>query len=243
MLPAFGNDYVPGILAGTLAAKQAGEAARSLDVGYFVDGSLRGGKGLSQGTRKTVMEGLTRPVTVWADRRLRDERAAHEVRSFTIDGRKRAAVLATGTEVLFLPPHFPRLDSLSVYNGWFSEISRLVQVTSAVANLAVRTRAGARFVHFVNERMEGAPGGPDEKERARSRAHTVAVARDSSGSILSEIHVKGPSVYDLTAELMAWAADELAHGRGQTPGVVGPIEAFGLETLVDACRTIGLAVV
>ena len=114
---------------------------------------------------------------------------------------------------------------------------------SAVANLAVRTRAGARFVHFVNERMEGAPGGPDEKERARSRAHTVAVARDSSGSILSEIHVKGPSVYDLTAELMAWAADELAHGRGQTPGVVGPIEAFGLETLVDACRTIGLAVV
>lgn len=45
MLSAFGNDYVPGILAGALAAQQAGDELHSMDIGYFVDGSLRGGKG------------------------------------------------------------------------------------------------------------------------------------------------------------------------------------------------------
>jgi hypothetical protein len=39
LLPAFGYDYVPGNLAGALAAREAGEAATSLDIAYFVTGS------------------------------------------------------------------------------------------------------------------------------------------------------------------------------------------------------------
>ncbi|GGN94083.1 hypothetical protein GCM10011579_093240 [Streptomyces albiflavescens] len=34
LLPAFGYDYVPGILAGTLAARQGGDAVRAIDIGY-----------------------------------------------------------------------------------------------------------------------------------------------------------------------------------------------------------------
>ena len=56
LLPAFGYDYVPGILAGAMAAEQAGDAGRALDVGYFTSGSLL--PGLSHGTRSTLRDGL-----------------------------------------------------------------------------------------------------------------------------------------------------------------------------------------
>ncbi|MGK2865594.1 MAG: hypothetical protein ACSLFA_02950 [Mycobacterium sp.] len=51
----------------------------------------------------------------------------------------------------------------------------------------------------------------------------------------------GPSIYDLTAELMAWVARQLATELANTAGVLGPVEAFGLDTVRDACAEIGLA--
>lgn len=96
MLPAFGNDYVPGFLAGAIAIELAGGPATALEIGYFINGSLRGGKGLSQGTRKTVAEAMTLPVTVWQNRALVDRRTAEHVRSFRIDGRARRLPLPQG---------------------------------------------------------------------------------------------------------------------------------------------------
>jgi short subunit dehydrogenase-like uncharacterized protein len=37
MLPAFGYDYVPGVLAGSLALAEAGAAGRSVDIGHIQD--------------------------------------------------------------------------------------------------------------------------------------------------------------------------------------------------------------
>lgn len=242
MLPAFGNDYVPGFLAGAVAIQRGGTTVRSLDIGYFIDGSLRGGKGLSKGTRTTVAEGLSLPVTLWHNHTLVDRRAAATVRSFRIDGRTRTAALATGTEVLFLPREHPQLASVTVYNGWFPEISRLLPLVTALTTTVSQLPLGARALDTVLSRTTGEPGGPDTAERARTRAHTVAVAKDAGGTVLAEVHVVGPSVYDLTAELMAWAGDELAHGRAAAAGVLSPTEAFGLDTLTRACADIGLVV-
>lgn len=242
MVPAFGNDYVPGVLAGAVAAREAGDSARSLDIGYFVDGSLRRGRGLSSGTRATMSDAITLPVTVWKNGRLEDQRAASRVLTFDAGARRKAAMLATGTEVLFLPPAFPHLESVEVYNGWFPELSRAMSLLSAVVNTAVRIEPGRRLVAAVTGRSGGAPGGPDAAERSRSGAHTVAVARDRGGAVLAEVHATGPNVYDLTAELMAWAADRLASGHGEQPGVVGPVEAFGLDTLLAAGAKMGLTV-
>lgn len=239
MLPAFGNDYVPGFLAGAVALERAPEAT-SVDIGYFIDGSLRGGKGLSHGTRTTVAEGLTLPVTLWRDRAVVDRRAAAVVKSFRINGRRKAAVLATGTEVLFLPREFPQLVDVTVYNGWFPATSRVLPAVTALASAASRTGRGARMTQKTLARTVGPTGGPDAAERARTGAHTVAIARDAAGAALAEVHVTGPNVYDLTAELMAWAGIELAHGRADTAGVVSPTEAFGLTTLTRACADIGL---
>ncbi|MFJ9867523.1 alpha/beta fold hydrolase [Streptomyces sp. NPDC101165] len=140
LLPAFGYDYVPGILAGTLAARQGGDAVRALDIGYFATGPLL--HGLSQGTRATMRDGLTLPSARWNQRRLVEERTAAHVHPFTVRGRRKNAFLVSGTDVLFLPEGFPLLDAVTVYNSWFPALSRPTTVLSALADTAARHRAG-----------------------------------------------------------------------------------------------------
>ncbi len=238
LIPAFGYDYVPGILAGALALDEAGARAFSVDVGYFATGPLT--SGLSQGTRKTVMDGLSLPAPVFDDGELVDRRAAQQVLDFPVNGRRRKAILASGTEVLALPHAYPQLGRVRVFNGWFPELARPMQGLSAVATALARTRAGERLLAAATSRMIGPPGGPDAAERARTRSVVVAVARSRSGEVLAEVEVQGPSAYTLTAELMATAADRLARGLGRAAGVVGPLDDLGAQEFVRVCAEVGL---
>ncbi|MFJ9707182.1 saccharopine dehydrogenase family protein [Streptomyces sp. NPDC101234] len=239
MLPAFGYDYVPGVLAARLAVRQGGDAVRAVDVGHFATGSLR--RGLSQGTRNTGRNGLTLPVPHWHGHRLIDRRPASNLRDFTVRGRRRTAFLLSGTEVLFLPQAFPQLDTVSVCNGWFPALSRPVQAVSAAAATAARHVFGRKLLGLLTRPMSGQSGGPDAAERARTRSHTVAVACDAPDGVpLAEVRLEGPSIYTLTAELIAWGAHRLATRHDLTPGVVGPVEAFGLDALRLGCAEVGL---
>jgi len=242
MLSAFGNDYVPGFLAAGHAIRDGGASVRQLEIGYFIDGALNGGKGLSQGTRKTTAEGLMLPVLEWSNRRLVGRRAASRTRVFHAGGRRKSAVLASGTEVLYLPDDYPQLDSVAVYQGWFPEASRIMPALSLLLSTLARTKAGARVVGAILSRTAGPPGGPDAAERALTGARTVAIAKDGSGRVMSEVQVVGPNVYDLTAELMAWAAERLVNGEFASAGVVSPIQAFGFDELSRACGELGLSV-
>lgn len=236
--PAFGYDYVPGVLAGALAARAGGSAVRAIEVGYFAIGSLR--NGLSQGTRKTMAEGLILPAPVWRHGQLVNETTARQVREFPVRTTRKKAFLVSGTEVLFLPSQLPRLDSVTVYNGWFPQLSRAIQLVSTLANTTARLPYGRNLVEALAARTVGGSGGPDTAERARTLSHVVAVARAASGEAVAEVHLEGPSPYSLTGELMAWAAHQLASGAGITPGVVGPVDAFGLDELVTGCAGVGL---
>lgn len=238
LLPAFGYDYVPGILAGALALADAPAATRA-EIGYFATGPLW--KGLSQGTRATMADGLTLPSTVWRDGRLTDVRTAASASAFTVHGRRRTAFLVSGTEVLALPRLHPTLREVEVYNGWFPPLSRAITVTSAVADRLARRPAGRRLVERIAHLAVGPAGGPDAAERKRTRTHAVARATDASGSPLAEVHVEGPSIYSLTGELLAMAAHLLATGAGEEAGVVTPIEAFGAQLLESCCADVGLA--
>ncbi|QRY64120.1 saccharopine dehydrogenase NADP-binding domain-containing protein [Gordonia sp. PDNC005] len=238
MLPAFGYDYVPGVLAGHLAAREAGDQATSIDVGYFATGPLR--RGLSQGTRKTLADGLTLPVTVFADGRHADRRAASDVVVFPVQGARRRAILASGTEVLQLPEAHPHLRNVRVFNGWFPSLARPMQAASFAAAMSARSAAGRRVLSGVLSRTSGPAGGPDETERAKVRGLAVAVARDDTGRVLSEVEVDGPSPYSVTAELMAVAAQRLARGLGRSPGVVGPVDGLGEDGFTSLCDEVGL---
>ena len=238
MVPAFGNDYVPGILAAGLAVADAGAEASAVEIGYFASGSLR--NGLSQGTRTTMADGLSLPVLVREGGRLVDRRAAQSVRTFEVGDRRKQAVLATGTEVLFLPEQFPQLRDITVYNGWFPALARPTQVLAAAAWLAARSSLGRRGLAALTARTTGPAGGPDTIERARTRTQVVAVARSDRGERLGQAGVEGPNVYTVTGDLMAAAAHRLAGGHGQTAGVVGPVEAFGAPAFAELCAEVGL---
>ncbi|WP_433593674.1 saccharopine dehydrogenase family protein [Nocardia sp. CA-145437] len=237
MLPAFGYDYVPGVLAGTLAALEGGPAVRSIDIGYFATGPLW--RGLSQGTRTTMRDGVTLPSARRRRGVLVEERTASRVRAFPVRGRRRNAFLVSGTEVLHLPATFPTVEDVSVYNGWFPVLSRAAGPLSGFTAVATRIPLGRKLIDACTRPVIGPPGGPDAAERERTRSHVVAVATGSTGP-LAEVHLEGPSIYNLTGELIAWAAQQLASGAGRTAGVVGPIEAFGFDELRDGCADIGL---
>ncbi|WP_304454641.1 trans-acting enoyl reductase family protein [Nocardiopsis sp. YSL2] len=242
MLPAFGYDYVPGILAGTLAARQAGETARALDIGYFVAGPLR--NGTSQGTRATMRDGLTLPSVRRSRHRLVEERTASRVRGFTVGGRRTSAFLVSGTEVLFLPETCPALSDITVYNGCFPALSHPISLLTAVADAVNRVPGGRGLTELLTRPLAaGPPGGPDATARARTRSHVVALASTGApdGAPLAEVHLEGPNPYSLTGALIAWAAHRLTTGSDATPGVVGPVDAFGLDAFRDACAGIGLA--
>ncbi|MFJ5280896.1 saccharopine dehydrogenase family protein [Streptomyces parvulus] len=244
MLPAFGYDYVPGILAAALALREAGPAARAVDVGYFATGPIW--RGISQGTRTTMRDGMTLPSARLHRHRLVDERTASRVHRFTVRGRRRSAFLVSGTEVLFLPEEFPDVDDVTVYNGWFSGLSRPLSLYSALVDATTRLPAGRRVSDALTRPLLiGPPGGPDAALRERIPSHVVAVASSvgRSKAPLAEIHVEGPNPYALTGELIAWAADRLATRSGATPGVVGPTTAFGVDTLREGCAEVGLVTV
>ena len=240
MLPAFGNDYVPGILAAGFAMRDGREQVRSLEVGYFISGEPSGTTDMSQGTRKTMMEGLTLPSLVWSDGHIVERRTGSTTRTFTIHHKPRPSILASGTEVLFLPGDFPQLDNVTVYNGWAPDAARFMPVVSAVVNGVAATGLGRMLLAKATERMEGPEGGPDAAARARTGLQTVAIARDAAGQVLADALVEGPNGYTITAELMAWAAIELANGNFEGTGVIGPIEAFGFDKLAAASAEMGM---
>ncbi|MEU6626621.1 saccharopine dehydrogenase NADP-binding domain-containing protein [Streptomyces litmocidini] len=244
MVPAFGYDYVPGVLAAALALQKAGEAARSIDIGYFATGPIW--RGISQGTRTTMRDGMTLPSARWHRHLLVDERTASRVRRFTVRGRRKSAFLVSGTEVLFLPQEFPQLDDVTVYNGWFPELSRFLSLYSALAHATTRLPGSRKLTDALTRPLLiGPPGGPDAALRARIPSHVVAVASTGTqGSApLAEVHLEGPNPYSLTGELIAWAARHLATHSDVTPGVVGPTTAFGLDTLQQGCAELGLVTV
>ena len=244
LLPAFGYDYVPGILAGGLAAERAGAAGRQLDVGYFTTGSLF--PELSSGTRSTLRDGLFLPAVRFKGGRLVEVRTAADIHVFPVSGTRRGhktGLLVPGTEVLFLPDAFPQLDTVSVYNGWFGPFSRALSLMSAVSSAAARSARGRRVLEKLTSPIVGKPGGPDSARRAKTRTQAVATVTGTDGELLSSVQLTGPNVYTLTGELIAWGAEQLRDREDLSPGVASPLSVFGLEGLARGCADVGLVTV
>ena len=83
--------------------------------------------------------------------------------------------------------------------------------------------------------------GPSEQERSASRCVVIAIARDHQEREIARVRLVGPDPYDITASLMAWAAQGLAAG-GTPTGAQTPLSAFGQPSLLAACEAAGLRV-
>ena len=237
LLTAFGYDYVPGILAGALALREAGPAAVRVDVGYF----LRGPGAMSGGTAASGAGIVLAPSYAWRGGRLRRERTAARSRTMHLRGRDKPAVSWGGSEHLALPRFAPGLRDVNVYLGWTGPLTRPAVVGSAVLAAAVRL-PGVRpaLGALAGRLLPGSTGGPDAAARARVRTQAVAEAYDSAGRRLARVLLEGPNPYDLTGALLAWGAVRARDGGLRGSGALGPVDGFGLAELERGCAEVGL---
>jgi NAD(P)-dependent dehydrogenase (short-subunit alcohol dehydrogenase family) len=219
MLPAIGYDYVPGNLAGAVAIERAGDAARSVEVGYFLTGrNPRTTESFSKGTLESLEASSEAVGFAFSGGRIVDTHRPRKVLDFELDGESVTAVAIGGTEHFSLPRFAPQLTDVNVGLGWF--------------------QPGG------DEPAED-PGreGPADDQRAAARTNVIAVARDADGNALETVRVDGPNPYDLSGLASAWAADRVLAGAVQGTGALGPVDAFGLAELRAGCAEFGLTVV
>jgi short subunit dehydrogenase-like uncharacterized protein len=241
LLTAFGYDYVPGNLAGALAIKQARENGTlpvRVEIGYFVKGAFA----MSSGTRASSAGVMFAPSFAFHHGRVQSERAAKSTSSFFVDGRPLDGLSVGGSEHFALPRLDSALLDVGVYLGWAGSRTKAASRAGAVVN-AITVIPGARsLLAGITTRATSGPTGkgPDAEQRSGGISIAVARAFDESGTLIAETRVDGPTPYELTADLLAWAAAKLATARPESAGALGPADAFGLEALIDGCRGVGL---
>jgi hypothetical protein len=117
-----------------------------------------------------------------------------------------------------------------------------MQVFSAGTSVAMKAPGVSRLWEAAGERfVQGSTGGPDAAARSTSGSHIVAIAYDAAGRQLNEVHVTGVDGYTFTGRILAWGADRAAAGALKGAGALGPVDAFGLEELVEGCAWAGLS--
>lgn len=234
LLSAFGFDYVPGNLAAGLALREAPDAAR-VEVGYFIDRP-----GTSGGTRASIAGMLFESGFALRGGALVDERAGARLRRFDVAGATRAGVSIPASEQLALPRSYPNLREIDVFLGVPELAGRGMQATSVLTAalghlppLERGLRAG------VTALVRGSTGGPDAASRARTRSWVTARTFDAAGLPRATVTLAGGDPYDFTARIMAWAADAVRDDGVSGTGALGPVDAFGLDSLHAACAEAG----
>lgn len=241
LLTAFGYDYVPGNLAGALALTQArngGHIPARVEVGYFVLGAM----GMSSGTRASAAGMVVERSHAFLGGRLRSERMAARTTTFDVEGQSLPGLTIGGTEQFTLPRLDPGIADVEVFLGWAGSRTAHASRSSAMVDALLRVPGSRRLARrIVLARGDATTGrGPDAARRARSRTLVVARVRDSAGAIIASVRLDGPTPYELTADLLTWAAQGCLAGGGQAVGALGPIDAFGLAATQAGCAALGL---
>jgi short subunit dehydrogenase-like uncharacterized protein len=239
LVTAMGFNYAPGNLAGALAMEHASDSAYgpvdALEIGYFLTGPARGE--LSGGTVESAAGVLMSPGFGWRDGKLITERCGARTRSWQVAGHPVPAMTLGSSEAITLPQLYPELDTVDVYQGGLGAATPVVAQVSRLAPVP----GARRIVDTLNGLIAHlTPSGPDAAARARAGTYVVAVAYSRAGHVMSEVALHGPSVYDVTADLTAWAAQRAAEGEVNGSGPLGPVQAFGLDELQAGHRDAGM---
>ena len=237
LLTAVGFDYLPGNLAGALALRAAGEAARRVDVAYFMGGSLSA----SSGTRATGILMAGEPVYCLQAGAVVARPVARQVRHFPSPGRARPAALWGGSEPFTLPHLAPGLTDVATFVGGPDRLIRPAQALSFPLAGLLRLPPGRWLWEKISAPALRVSGqGPDAETRARATACTIAVARDEAGRELASVRLEGRDPYTFTGRMMAWIAGHLATGNVTEAGALGPVDAFGIDELERAVAAAGI---
>jgi len=240
LLTAFGHDYVPGVLAGALALRDAGPTAERVDVGYFVTGR---GRLFSRGTLHTLLGIAFEPGYAFRRGGLRDEPAGTRMRTFAVEGRPRPGLSIGASEQFALPLLAPQLQAVNVYLGWFGRATGVLRATSGITSLVGRVRTARTAAWILAElATRRVPVAPAEEALAGATVHVVAEAFDAAGTLRARTRLRAPEAYGLTAELLAWGAGRAAEHGVAGVGALDAVAAFGLDELVKGAAEAGIVV-
>jgi short subunit dehydrogenase-like uncharacterized protein len=241
LVTAFGYDWVPGNLAGALALRDAGEAATSVQIGYFNPGT--GARSASGGTLASSAGIMLAPGFGWRGGRIVEERMGRRGRSFEIEpGHSARAISAPSSEHYALPRLHPALREVDVYLGWFGHASEPLRALSAGLSVVTAIPGARGALDAVASRVvKGSTGGPDAAARAKISSIIVAEAYDPADTPLACVRLEGINFYDFTGRILAWGAETAAAGGLQGTGALGPVDGFGLDALEAGCAEAGLA--
>ncbi len=238
LLPAFGYDYVPGNYAAALAigdAHQSGAEVHRVDVAYFANREVTPSGG-------TVASGLTIAAYPGYSRRfgrLRSEPVGRHTREFRLGRRTLAALSLGATEHFGVPAIAPEVQDVTVYMGALGPFTRYISLASRALSVPLSVPGAKSLVSATAGKfVTGSKGGPDDEARAGLRSIALCETFNVNGDLLSRVVVEGPSPYDLTADLLAWAArtTELI----QKPGVLSPLQAYSVADLTAGMNELGL---
>jgi hypothetical protein len=241
LITAFGHDYVPGNLAGAIALRLGGDAVHRVEVGYLITGVGRV-QVFSRGTFASLAGVATEQAFSWREG-IRVEPTGSRMRIFPLDGRDRPALTIGSTEHYALPRLAGRrgVPEVDVYLGWFGSATRALQLSSRVTPTLLRLPGARWLVRKIGDvAVRWVAPEPDSVALARVVPHFIGTAYDVSGSALAEVHLVSGEPYQLTADLLAWGAQRAAEHGVSGPGALGPIEAFGLDTLEAGGAEFGL---
>jgi short subunit dehydrogenase-like uncharacterized protein len=235
-----GFEFASGNLAAALALRDAGPTATRLEVGYFVTGSLTK-HGLSGGTLASLSSIMFDSSFARHGGVVPGERAGRRQRSFDLLDGQRTGLSLGGSEHFALPQSYPMLSDVDVYLGWTGRGASGFNALSRTGGGLLALRPVKRIGHALGQRLfHGSTGGPDEQNRASLGTVVVAETFDARGKALARAAVEGISPYDVTARILAWAADRAANVGIRGVGAVGPVAAFGLDALAEGCRQAGI---
>jgi hypothetical protein len=110
-------------------------------------------------------------------------------------------------------------------------------LTGLASRLPGAERAAQRVAAFLGSRVGEAPS---QATVERASTSTVAEVRDAAGELVSRVELRGPEAYGLTAALLAWGSKHAAEHGVRGTGALGPVQAFGLETLSAGAAAAGL---
>jgi short subunit dehydrogenase-like uncharacterized protein len=218
-------------------AKAAGVKVTRLDVLYAVRGSLK----TSGGTAASAAGMVVERGMAYRGGRLVEERPGVRTWAARHDDHSWQGLSVGATEHWTMPRLNSDLLDVSVYLGWAAGRTEQAAKAAAVADAVGRLPGAKSTWNFIARRVvPGSTGGPDALERAKARTLAIAEARTLRGQVVSHVAVEGPSPYDLTAELLTWAAQQVQGGALRDTGALGIVDAFGYDEAVAGCAELGL---
>ena len=122
-------------------------------------------------------------------------------------------------------------------HGLVREGTRPVRAATTLTAPLLRSANARAAVTRLSERLPGSHREPDSD----GRSLVIAIARDDAGRPLATAALTGPDPYEMTASLLAWGAIHAAAPDAVLkPGVHGPVDAFGLDSLKLGAAEAGL---